>query len=135
MIPITSYPFWKHNTKRKMYIGTAGGWTKPSTGYTFYFCQKFSEQLTAYLKTGTDLRKFFKPGLDYRMDQILLGVLKKHPHLGSEIFSNMFKKNKVRTILRFLNGESNMFEKIMVITKTKHPLFFFNSLLRILLKL
>lgn len=135
VIPMTSYPFWKHNTKRKMYIGTAGGWTKSSTGYTFYFCQKFANQLTGYLKNNNDLRNFIKPGLDYRLDQILLGVLQKHPELGSEIFSNMFKKNKIRTILRFLNGESNIFEKIMVITKTKFPLYFFNSLLRILLKL
>jgi lycopene beta-cyclase len=34
-IPMTSYPFWKHNTKRIIHIGSAGGWTKASTGYTF----------------------------------------------------------------------------------------------------
>ena len=26
-------------------IGTAGGWTKPSTGYTFRFIDKFSDKL------------------------------------------------------------------------------------------
>ena len=34
-IPMTSYPFWKKNSKKVLNIGTAGGWTKASTGYTF----------------------------------------------------------------------------------------------------
>jgi len=34
-IPMTSYQFWKHNTKNILNIGSAGGWTKASTGYTF----------------------------------------------------------------------------------------------------
>ena len=34
-IPMTCYPFWKHNTKNIVNIGSAGGWTKASTGYTF----------------------------------------------------------------------------------------------------
>lgn len=34
-IPMTVFPFWKYNEKRVLHIGTAGGWTKASTGYTF----------------------------------------------------------------------------------------------------
>ena len=34
-IPMTNYKFWKHNTKNIINIGSAGGWTKASTGYTF----------------------------------------------------------------------------------------------------
>ena len=34
-IPMTCFPFWKNNTVRLLNIGSAGGWTKASTGYTF----------------------------------------------------------------------------------------------------
>jgi len=34
-IPMTCYPFWQHNSKNILNIGSAGGWTKASTGYTF----------------------------------------------------------------------------------------------------
>ncbi|MEP1016901.1 lycopene cyclase family protein, partial [Maribacter dokdonensis] len=34
-IPMTAYDFREHHTNRIRYIGTAGGWAKPSTGYTF----------------------------------------------------------------------------------------------------
>ena len=36
-IPMTCYPFEQHNTSRMIHIGTAGGWTRPSTGYTFQY--------------------------------------------------------------------------------------------------
>ena len=34
-IPMTAYPFWKHNSSNILHIGTSGGWTKASTGFTF----------------------------------------------------------------------------------------------------
>ena len=35
VIPMTSYKFWEQNSKNILHIGTVGGWTKASTGYTF----------------------------------------------------------------------------------------------------
>ncbi|NBR59983.1 MAG: hypothetical protein EBT89_12625, partial [Opitutaceae bacterium] len=35
IIPMTDYPFHRVNTKRVLMIGSAGGWTRASTGYTF----------------------------------------------------------------------------------------------------
>lgn len=134
VIPMTSYPFWKHHTKRKMYIGTAGGWTKPSTGYTFYFCQQNAYKLLDFLKKNNDMRKFTIKSLDYYLDQILLGVLAKHNQLGGQIFASMFQKNKVGRILKFLNNESSLWDKFLIVTRTKFPQYFFNSLLQILLK-
>jgi len=34
-IPMTCYKFWKQNSKNIIHIGTAGGWSKASTGFTF----------------------------------------------------------------------------------------------------
>jgi lycopene beta-cyclase len=52
-IPMTCYEFRKHNSKNIMHIGTAGGWTKPSTGYTFNPTYKKVQELTSYLKRYT----------------------------------------------------------------------------------
>jgi len=35
-IPMTTYDFTQHNSARILHIGTAGGWTKASTGYPLY---------------------------------------------------------------------------------------------------
>ena len=40
VIPMTCYPFERKNTSKILNIGTAGGWTKPSSGYTFKFIEK-----------------------------------------------------------------------------------------------
>ena len=52
-IPMTSYKFWKHNTKNIINIGSAGGWTKASTGYTFKNTTKKSKALVQFLLTET----------------------------------------------------------------------------------
>ena len=47
-IPMTSYKFWNKNKKNVMYIGTAGGWTKASTGFTFRNADKKSDLLVGF---------------------------------------------------------------------------------------
>ncbi|MBK6364188.1 MAG: lycopene cyclase [Saprospiraceae bacterium] len=133
-IPMTTYPFWQKNTERKMLIGSAGGWTKPSTGYTFYFCQQQAERLTNFLKTNTNLSTFKIFNRFYWYDLILLKVLTKYNELGSEIFSSMFRKNKIKNILRFLSNESTIWEEISIISRTKHRSLFFKAFINSLLK-
>ena len=57
-IPMTCYPFWKHNTKNIINIGSAGGWTKASTGYTFKNSVKKSRELVRFLQTTNDFTKY-----------------------------------------------------------------------------
>jgi lycopene beta-cyclase len=59
-IPMSCYPFWKQNTKNVINIGSAGGWTKASTGYTFKSSDKKSTELVSFLQAETDLTKFHK---------------------------------------------------------------------------
>ena len=46
VIPMTSYPFYKDSSKKITKIGSAGGWIKPSTGYSFYNCEKYSLKIS-----------------------------------------------------------------------------------------
>ena len=49
VIPMTCFDYSKYNSKNLINIGTSGGWTKPSTGYTFKFIDKKSDQLLKFL--------------------------------------------------------------------------------------
>lgn len=128
-IPMTCYPFWKKNTQKVLNIGTAGGWTKASTGYTFKSSDKKSTQLVAFLQTETDLRKFHKKTKFWFYDLLLLDILDRKNELGASIFSSMFKKGNPNLIFKFLDEETSLFEDLKVILKCpKMP--FINALIR-----
>jgi lycopene beta-cyclase len=122
-IPMTSYEFWKHNSKNIINIGSAGGWTKASTGYTFKNTTKKSKALVQFLKIETDFRKFHKKDKFWFYDLLFLDVLNRRNDLGSEVFSALFKKGKPSLIFRFLDEETSLWEDLQVIWKCPKGLF------------
>lgn len=122
-IPMTCYPFWKHNSKNIINIGSAGGWTKASTGYTFKNATKKSKALVAFLSRETDLRKFHKTDKFWFYDLLLLDILDKKNHLGSTIFSSMFQKENTTIIFKFLDEETSFWEDLQVIWKCPKGIF------------
>jgi lycopene beta-cyclase len=116
-IPMSCYPFWKKNTKRVLNIGTAGGWTKASTGYTFKNSDKKSTQLIAFLQTEQDLWKFHKKNKFWYYDLLLLDILDQHNELGADLFSSMFKKGDSSLIFKFLDEETTLLEDLKIILK------------------
>jgi lycopene beta-cyclase len=126
---MSCYPFWKKNTKRVLNIGTAGGWTKASTGYTFKNSDKKSTQLIDFLQTEHDLTKFHKKNKFWFYDLLLLDILHRHNELGAHLFSSMFKGGDSKLIFKFLDEETSLFEDIQVILKCpKMP--FISALIR-----
>lgn len=122
-IPMTCYPFWESNTKNVINIGTSGGWTKASTGYTFKNSDKKSSELVAFLQRETDFTKFNKRTRFWFYDLLLLDILDRKNELGSLIFSSMFKKGNPNLIFKFLDEETSFFEDIKVILKCPQILF------------
>ena len=116
-IPMTCYPFWEKNTSKILNIGTAGGWTKASTGFTFYNSNKKANELIAFLEVESDFRRFFKKTRFWYYDLIFLEVLDQQNELGSAIFSSLFKKGNPQLVLKFLNEETNIFEELQVMLK------------------
>ena len=57
-----------------MYVGIAGGWAKPSTGFTFYATSKKVKKLVEYLKEGKPLSKFHKKDKFWFYDMLMLDV-------------------------------------------------------------
>lgn len=122
-IPMTCYPFWKHNTKNVINIGSAGGWTKASTGYTFKNASKKSKALVQFLKSESDFSKFHKKDKFWFYDLLLLDILSSKNELGSKIFSSMFKKGNSTVIFKFLDEETSIWEDLQVIWKCPKMLF------------
>ena len=122
-IPMTCYPFWKKNSKRVLNIGTAGGWTKASTGYTFKNSDKKSSRLVEFLQQQADFRKFHRNNKFWFYDLLLLDILHRQNELGSRIFSSMFKNGNPALIFKFLDEETSLIEDIKVILKCPKMLF------------
>jgi lycopene beta-cyclase len=128
-IPMTCYPFWKHNTQNILNIGSAGGWTKASTGYTFKNTIKKSKALIRFLSKESDFRKFHKKDKFWFYDLLLLDILDRKNELGSSIFSAMFRKGNSTVIFKFLDEETSIWEDLQVIWKCPKGLFV-NALFR-----
>ncbi len=122
-IPMTCYPFWKHNTKNIVNIGSAGGWTKASTGYTFKNASKKSKALVHFLKSESDFTKFHKKDKFWFYDLLLLDILSSKNKLGSKIFSSMFKKGDSTVIFKFLDEETSIWEDLQVIWRCPKMIF------------
>ena len=115
-IPMTSYKFFKENKRNILNIGTAGGWTKASTGYTFANTSKKTKQLVDFLKTSADLSNFKKPSKFWYYDLLMLDVLADHNETGAKLFSSLFKKSKVETIFKFLDEETSFTEDLKIMS-------------------
>ncbi len=136
-IPMTCYPFWKKNTKRVLNIGTAGGWTKASTGYTFKNSDKKSSELVEFLQNNApaplNMKAFHKKNRFWFYDLLLLDILYRHNELGSTVFSSLFRKGNPALIFKFLDEETSLTEDLKVILKCP-KLPFIKALFRVALK-
>ena len=122
-IPMTCFPFWKNNSKNIINIGSAGGWSKASTGYTFKNSVKKSRELVRFLQTKQDFTKFHKINKFWFYDLLLIDILFQTNQFGSAIFSSMFKTGRAPLIFKFLDEETSIWEDLQVIWMCPKGLF------------
>lgn len=115
-IPMSCYPFNKSNTSNLLHIGTAGGWTKASTGFTFINTVRQVDRLLFFLKTEQPLTAFHQKNRFWFYDLLFLDVLEKHNEKGSELFIRMFAKNPPLRIFRFLDEKTTFREELLVLS-------------------
>lgn len=114
IIPMTNALFEFH--KNGMYhIGTAGGQTKASTGYTFRFIQKQADAIVQQLINGKQLSQGQKKFRHHFYDNTFLRVLTEEKITGKEVFLTLFRKNNPEQIFRFLDEESSLSEELKII--------------------
>ncbi len=114
-IPMTCFNFRERNSKHLLHIGTAGGWAKPSTGYTFKNTQRKVVALTAHLKAGKTLQSFGRRNRYWWYDLLLLDILDRNNERGRYIFEALFKRRKATLILKFLDEQTTVWEDLRII--------------------
>ena len=109
------YPSYEQE-KNKINIGTAGGMTRLSTGYTFLNIQEHSKYIRKNIENISKAKKF-KISKKYQfLDDIFLKVLEKNPEMMPDIFFKMFKSSP-KTVIKFLSNKSNILEDLSIIFK------------------
>ena len=116
IIPMTDYSYPKQDG-RIIYLGTAGGKTKPSSGYTFNFIQKHVEAIVNQLaNTGNPFITTSLLGKRFNWyDRVLLHVLFYKKVKGSHIFYLLFKRNKISRLFAFLDNKSTLFQEFYLL--------------------
>ena len=97
-------------------IGTVGGMTRLSTGYTFLNIQEHSKYIRKNLDNIQNT-SLFTLGKKYQfLDNIFLKVLKNNPKDMGQIFFKMFGCPS-ETVINFLSNKSNLLEDLSIISK------------------
>ena len=115
-IPMTNFPFHKYSTKQITKIGTAGGWVKGSTGYSFKHTEKKVEKIIENLKLNQNPSKGLINKRHAFYDAIFLKVLDDENDRGEWIFEQFYSKNPIETMFKFLDEESTLFEDIKIMS-------------------
>lgn len=124
IIPMTDFEF-SPREGRIINVGTAGGDTRASTGYTFIYIHRRIERLVDAL-VGGDKRLGEANWFAQRhrfYDSLMLKVLAEKRYPGDQLFARLFRDNPPARLLRFLNGESRLPEELALMSTTPIPVF------------
>ena len=110
--------FHPNNIKKinQIEIGTAGGMTRLSTGYTFLNIQEQSKYIRKNIENIKDTKIFSIKRKYEFLDSIFLKVLKKNPERMAQIFYKMFSSSP-NIVINFLSNKSNILEDVSIISK------------------
>ncbi len=118
-IPMTDAVRPHRAGRRVLRLGTAGGATRASTGYTFAAMQRQGAAVAADLLAGRPPR----PGPAYParhrwMDSVLLRALDGGLVDGPDLFARLLLGNPPARVLRFLDGLSSPADELRIMAST-----------------
>ena len=98
-------------------IGTAGGFVKSSTGYSYKRAQGLLMNMVQLLEKS-QLNKPLVNQTQFKilLDRIFIQVLEDQQVKGSTIFEKLFQKNSAQTMLRFLDEKTSVWEDLRLMT-------------------
>ncbi len=125
IIPMTDQPFNAYEGGKIIHIGTAGGATKASTGYTFQFIQKQCDAIIECLKNTTSFEEInqIKPRRFYFYDRVFLRVLREKKEPAFKIFTDLFSRLPDSLPFKFLAEETTLMEDVRVLRSFNKSLF------------
>lgn len=113
IIPMTDAPFPRAGGKRIMFTGTKGGMVKASTGFAFRRTQLDSMAIVASLEqNGHPFHGRSAPARYGTFDSMLLQLLYRRGEMAKRIFTDLFTKNPIDRLFRFLDEEGDIGENL-----------------------
>ena len=114
VIPMSDTHTQENPSEHIVRIGTSGGHTKASTGYTFQRTQRYLRDIVGSLTaTGRPNRKpswFSKRFKLY--DSVFLNVLQKRRHPADDIFTRFYAENQPVEAFRFLDEDTRLIDEL-----------------------
>lgn len=119
-IPMEDRPSKSWYKPRILNLGTNGGLTKPSTGYTFRRIQEHSEAIVEGLHSngkplGTPSVWRYKA-----YDLWLLQIIHDHPADALRVFNHLFQQNSMDEIFRFLGEETSLRQDLKIMSSVPY---------------
>ena len=110
-------------------IGSVGGASKPSTGYTFRRIQQQCLDIVQQLNKGVAVPVPAASPPRHRLyDAALLNILDKRGGEGEQVFARLFEKNPLPRLLKFLDEETSPLEELKLMHTVNKPLFIHSML-------
>jgi lycopene beta-cyclase len=110
------------NENKKINIGSAGGMTRLSTGYTFLNIQEHSRYIRKNIDKIESVKTYAIKKKYRFLDNIFLKVLEKYPDQMPDIFFKMFV-GSADTVIKFMSNKSNILEDLLIILKMPKWIF------------
>jgi lycopene beta-cyclase len=132
-IPMTDHPLPAKVGKHIIHLGTRGGRAKPSTGYAFKRIQHQSARLVAALaSTGRPPADPTGDKWQFRLfDTLLLDIMQRRGESTRDIFRQLFERNPVERIFRFLDETTSWADNLRVMNSVS-PGPFMRSIAQVL---
>jgi lycopene beta-cyclase len=123
-IPMSTRNFFSSVSSRHIPIGTAAGWTKPSTGYTFAPIQENCAAIVASLERDELTSLHFPRKTRFVFyDNILLTIAHRWPKRLPGLFLNLFSSSRPELVFRFLSEKTTFSEEIRLLSGLKFGIF------------
>lgn len=116
VIPMSDVPTQENPSAHIIRIGTSGGYTKASTGYTFRRTQRYLRELVQTLtQTGKPYRRrsWFKGRFKF-YDSIFLNVLENNRYPADDMFTLLYEHNFPAQVFKFLDEDTRLSEELRV---------------------
>jgi lycopene beta-cyclase len=111
-IPMSTSAITSESHPNVVMIGARSGAIKPSTGYAFKNMMHHAEKISGALLTDTIPEFSISTNRFRRYDRLLLTILSEKPYLGKKIFQQLFDKNSIASVFRFLDEKTRLKEEL-----------------------
>jgi lycopene beta-cyclase len=124
-VPMEDRRYSSQYSERVWNIGTTGGYTKATTGYTFSRIHDRCQEIVRALEEERPIPEHPISSYRFRVyDIMMLYLLEREPEQAVKLLGQLFKRNSFENVLRFLNEETSLSEELAIFKKFSYMPFF-----------